>query len=203
MKVLVLFYSTYGHVFRLAQAVCAGIRDVPGVEAVIMRVPETLPAEVLEALEAGDAQRALADVPIATLEDLAECDAIIFGTPLRYGEVANQMRQFLDGTTALWVQRKLAGKPGSLFTNSASLNDDEETTIQRFHTTLLQQGMVVVGLPFSFQIQARLEAFTVGAPLGSTIPSSGKGEGEVSDHAIASARCQGRHVAQIAKKLAA
>ena len=203
MKVLVLFYSTYGHIYRMAQAVADGVREVPGVDVVLKRVPETLPPEVIAAMGATGAQKTFADVPVATVNDLAEADAIIFGTPTRFGNMAGQMRQFLDATGGLWAQGKLVGKVGSVFASSATQHGGQESTILSFHTTLLHHGMVIVGLPYAFQGQTRLDEITGGSPYGASTIAGGKGERLPSENELAAARFQGRHVAQIAKKLSA
>ncbi|HEX7599583.1 MAG TPA: NAD(P)H:quinone oxidoreductase [Polyangia bacterium] len=203
MKTLVLFYSTYGHVYRMAQAVADGVREVPGAEVVIKRVPETLPPEVIQAMGATDAQKAFASVPVATVNDLVEADAIIFGTPTRFGNMAGQMRQFLDATGGLWMKGALVGKVGSVFASSATQHGGQESTILSFHTTLLHQGMVIVGLPYAFQGQMRIDEITGGSPYGASTIAGGKGERMPSENELAAARFQGRHVAQIAKKLSA
>jgi NAD(P)H dehydrogenase (quinone) len=203
MKVLVLFYSTYGHIYRMAQAVADGVREVSGVDVVLKRVPETLPAEVIAAMGATEAQKAFADVPVATVNDLAEADAIIFGTPTRFGNMAGQMRQFLDATGGLWAQGKLIGKVGSVFASSATQHGGQESTILSFHTTLLHHGMVIVGLPYAFQGQMRIDEITGGSPYGASTIAGGKGERTASENELAGARFQGRHVTQIAKKLSA
>jgi NAD(P)H dehydrogenase (quinone) len=203
MKVLVLFYSTYGHIYRMAQAVADGVREVPGVEVVLKRVPETLPAEVMAAMGATEAQKTFTDVPVATVNDLAESDAIIFGTPTRFGNMIGQMRQFLDATGGLWMQGKLVGKVGSVFTSSATQHGGQESTILSFHTTLLHHGMVIVGLPYAFHGQMRIDEITGGSPYGASTIAGGKGERMPSENELAAASFQGRHVAQIAKKLSA
>jgi NAD(P)H dehydrogenase (quinone) len=203
MKVLVLFYSTYGHVHRLAQAIAEGAREVPGVDVVVKRVPETLPADIIKAIGATEAQKAFADVPVAVVDDLADAGAIVFGTPTRFGNMTAQMRQFLDATGGLWAQGKLVGKVGSVFASSATQHGGQETTILSFHTTLLHHGMVIVGLPYTFQGQTRLDEVTGGSPYGATTIAGGKGERMPSENELAAARFQGRHVAQIAKKLSA
>ena len=175
----------------------------PGVDVVIKRVPETLPPEVLEAMGATEAQKAFADVPVATVDDLADADAIIFGTPTRFGNMAGQMRQFLDATGGLWAQGKLVGKVGSVFASSATQHGGQESTILSFHTTLLHHGMVIVGLPYTFQGQTRIDEITGGSPYGASTIAGGKGERMPSENELAAARFQGRHVAQIAKKLSA
>jgi NAD(P)H dehydrogenase (quinone) len=201
MKVLVLFYSTYGHVYRLAQAIVEGAREVAGAEVLLKRVPETLPPEVIKAMGATDAQKAFASVPVATVDDLAAADAVIFGTPTRFGNMAGQMRQFLDATGGLWMQGKLVGKVGSVFTSSATQHGGQESTILSFHTTLLHHGMLIVGLPYTFQGQMRLDEITGGSPYGTSTIAGGKGERMASENELAAARFQGRHVAQIAQKL--
>jgi NAD(P)H dehydrogenase (quinone) len=203
MKVLVLFYSTYGHVYRLAQAIADGAREVRGIDVVIKRVPETLSSDAITALGATEAQKAFANVPIATVEDLADVGAVIFGTPTRFGNMAGQMRQFLDATGGLWAQGKLVGKVGSVFTCSATQHGGQESTILSFHTTLLHHGMVIVGLPYAFQGQTRIDEVTGGSPYGTSTIAGNKGERMASENEIAAARFQGRHVAQIAKKLSA
>jgi NAD(P)H dehydrogenase (quinone) len=201
MKVLVLFYSTYGHVYRLAQAMVEGAREVAGSEVVLKRVPETLSPDVIKAMGATDAQKAFANVPVAVVDDLAAADAIIFGTPTRFGNMAGQMRQFLDATGSLWAQGKLVGKVGSVFTSSATQHGGQESTILSFHTTLLHHGMLIVGLPYAFAGQMRLDEITGGSPYGTSTIAGGKGERMASENELAAARFQGRHVAQIAKKL--
>jgi NAD(P)H dehydrogenase (quinone) len=201
MNVLVLFYSTYGHVYRLAQAIADGAREVPGVDVMIRRVPETLPPDVIRAMGATEAQEAFASVPIATINDLADAGGIVFGTPTRFGNMAGQMRQFLDATGRLWAEGKLVGKVGSVFTSSATQHGGQESTILSFHTTLLHHGMVIVGLPYTFQGQGRIDEITGGSPYGTSTIAGGKGERMASENEIAAARFQGRHVAQIAKKL--
>jgi len=203
MKLLVLFYSTYGHIYRMAQAIADGAREVIGANVVVKRVPETLPPEVLTAMGATDAQKAFADVPIATVADLADADAVIFGTPTRFGNMASQMRAFLDATGGLWAQGKLVGKVGSVFASSATQHGGQESTILSFHTTLLHHGMVIVGLPYAFAGQTRIDEVTGGSPYGASTIAGGKGERLPSENELAGARFQGRHVAQIAKKLSA
>jgi NAD(P)H dehydrogenase (quinone) len=203
MKLLVLFYSTYGHIYRMAQAIAGGAREVAGVDVVLKRVPETLPPEVLAAMGAVEAQKAFVDVPVATVADLSEADAIVFGTPTRFGNMVGQMRQFLDATGGLWAQGKLVGKVGSVFCSSATQHCGQESTILSFHTTLLHHGMVVVGLPYAFAGQTRIDEITGGSPYGASTIAGGKGERWPSDNELDAARFQGRHVAQIAKKLSA
>jgi len=203
MKILVLFYSTYGHIYRMAEAVAEGAREIPGADVIIKRVPETLSPDVLKAMGALEAQKAYAHVPIATVDDLAAADAVIFGTPTRFGNMTGQMRQFLDATGGLWLKGALVGKVGSVFASSATQHGGQESTILSFHTTLLHQGMVIVGLPYAFQGQMRIDEITGGSPYGASTIAGGKGERMPSNNELAAARFQGRHVAEIAKKLAA
>jgi NAD(P)H dehydrogenase (quinone) len=203
MKVLVLFYSMYGHVYRMAQAVAEGAREVAGAEVIVKRVPETLPADILNAMGASEAQKAFAGIPVATVDDLANADAIIFGTPTRFGNMVGQMRQFLDATGGLWAQGKLVGKVGSVFASTATQHGGQESTILSFHTTLLHHGMVIVGLPYAFQGQTRMDELTGCSPYGASTIAGGKGERMPSENELLGAKFQGRHVAQIAKKLSA
>jgi NAD(P)H dehydrogenase (quinone) len=201
MKVLVVFYSMYGHIYRMAQAIAEGAREVAGVDVVLKRVPETLPAEVLAKMGALEAQQAFASVPVATVDDLAEAGAIVFGTPTRFGNMTGQMRQFLDATGGLWAKGALVGKVGSVFTSSATQHGGQESTILSFHTTLLHHGMVIVGLPYAFQGQTRIDEITGGSPYGASTIAGGMGERSPSENELAAARFQGRHVATIARKL--
>jgi NAD(P)H dehydrogenase (quinone) len=202
MKVLVVYYSMYGHIYRMAQAVAEGAQSVAGVEAELRQVPETLPDEVLVKMGAFEARKQQADVPIATLDDLVNADALVFGTPTRFGNMCGQMRQFLDTTGQLWLKGALVGKVGSVFTASATQHGGQESTILSFHTTLLHQGMVVVGLPYTFAGQMRIDEITGGSPYGASTIAGGKGERMPSENELQAARFQGRHVATIAKKLA-
>ncbi len=201
MKIPIIFYSAYGHIYRLATAVAEGVREVNGAEPVLLRVPETLPAEVLERAGIAAAQKAFAEIPIATLEDLEKADAILFGTPTRFGNMCAQMRAFLDSTGPLWTKGALVGKAGSVFTSTATQHGGQESTILSFHTTLLHQGMVIVGLPYAFEGLTRIDEMSGGSPYGASTIAGGKGERMPSENEIAGARFQGRHVAQIAAKL--
>jgi NAD(P)H dehydrogenase (quinone) len=201
MKVLVVYYSLYGHIQRMAQAVAEGAREVPGAEVVLRRVPETLPADVIAAMGGVEAQKAQAHVPICSVDELASADAIVFGTPTRFGNMCGQMRQFLDATGQLWAKGALVGKVGSDFASSATQHGGQESTILSFHTTLLHQGMVIVGLPYSFQGQMRVDELTGGSPYGASTITGGKGERMPSENELAAARFQGRHVATLAAKL--
>lgn len=201
-KVLVVYYSMYGHVRRMADAVAEGVREIPGAAVELRRVPETLAERELQALGALEGQKAMAGVPVCAVEELAGADAIVFGTPTRFGNMCGQMRQFLDATGGLWAKGALIGKVGSVFTSSATQHGGQESTILSFHTTLLHQGMVVVGLPYSFQGQMRIDEITGCSPYGASTIAGSKGERLPSGNELAGARFQGRHVAAIAQKLA-
>jgi len=202
MKVLIVYYSMYGHIYRMAEAVAEGAKEVKGAEVQICRVPETLPEEVLQKMGALEAQKALAHVPVCKVDDLPSADAIIFGTPTRFGNMCGQMRQFLDATGQLWAEGALVGKVGSVFTSSATQHGGQESTLLSFHITLLHQGMIVVGLPYAFQGQTRMDEITGGSPYGASTIAGPQGERMPSNNELAAARFQGRHVATIASKLA-
>jgi NAD(P)H dehydrogenase (quinone) len=201
-KVLIVQYSMYGHINRMAEAVAEGVREVAGCEVVIKRVPETLPDEVLAKMGALDAQKGMVHLPVATVDDLASADAIIFGTPTRFGNMCGQMRQFLDATGGLWMKGALVGKVGSVFTSTATQHGGQESTILSFHTTLLHHGMVVVGLPYAFAGQMTISEITGCSPYGASTIAGGQGERMPSENELAGARYQGAHVARIACKLA-
>jgi NAD(P)H dehydrogenase (quinone) len=201
MKLLIVFYSTYGHIFKMAEAVAEGVKEVAGAEVKILRVPETLPEEVLGKMGAVDAQKAFSHVPVCTVDELAEADAIIFGTPTRFGNMCGQMRQFLDATGQLWANGSLIGKVGSVFASSATQHGGQESTILTFHVTLLHQGFVIVGLPYAFQGQMRIDEVTGGSPYGATTIAGGDGSRIPSENELEAARFQGKHVASIAAKL--
>jgi NAD(P)H dehydrogenase (quinone) len=202
MKVLVVYYSMYGHIHRMAEAVAEGAKEAEGAEVEMCRVPETLPEEVLKMMGAIEAQKAFAQVPVCTVDKLGEADAIIFGTPTRFGNMCAQMRQFLDATGNLWAESALVGKVGSVFTSSNTQHGGQESTIISFHFTLLHLGMVIVGLPYSFQGQMRMDEITGGSPYGASTIAGGQGERMPSENELAAARFQGKHVAMIASKLA-
>ena len=202
MKVIVPFYSLYGHIYKMAQAIAEGAEQVKGAKAELRRVPETLPIEVLEKMSAIEAQKAFADIPICSVDELGQADAIIFGTPTRFGNMCGQMRQFLDATGGLWLSGGLVGKVGSVFTSTGSQHGGQETTITSFHITLFHHGMVVVGLPYAFQGQMRMDEITGGSPYGATTIAGPTGERQPSDNELDAARFQGKHVAAIAQKLA-
>lgn len=202
MKVLVVFYSTYGHVYKMAEAIAEGANTVSGARVEIRRVPETLPQEVLEKMGAVEAQKNFAHIPVCTVDELTGADAILFGTPTRFGNMCGQMRQFFDATGQLWAKGSLVGKVGSVFTSSATQHGGQESTILTFHVTLLHHGFVVVGLPYAFQGQMRIDEITGGSPYGASTIAGGDGSRMPSENELEAARFQGKHVAGIASKLA-
>ena len=203
MKVKIVFYSMYGHIYRMAEAVAEGAREVEGAEVELLQVPELVPDDVLEKSGAKKAREAFAHISIAKVDDLADADAIIFGIPTRFGNMCAQMRNFLDQAGGLWAQNALVGKVGSVFTSSATQHGGQETTIICSHITLLHLGIVIVGLPYSEARQFTLDEITGGSPYGASTITAGDGSRLPSENELAMARFQGRHVAIIAKKLAA
>ena len=201
MKVLIPIYSMYGHIYKMAQAVKEGVEEVEGMEGVIMRVPETLPDEVLDKMGAMEAQQSFKTLPVVTPEDLADADAIIFGTPTRFGNMIGQMRQFLDSTGGLWSEGKLVGKVGGVFTSTATQHGGQESTILSTHITMLHQGMIIAGLPYAFEGQTTLDEISGGSPYGASTIAGGDGSRMPSDNELDGARFQGKYIAGIAKKL--
>jgi NAD(P)H dehydrogenase (quinone) len=201
MNVLIVYYSMYGHIHRMAEAVKKGADGVSGATVNICRVPETLPEEVLIKMGALEAQKAQANVLVCKVEDLVSADAIIFGTPTRFGNMCGQMRQFLDSTGGLWAKGALVGKVGSVFTSSATQHGGQESTILSFHITLLHQGMIIIGLPYSFAGQMRIDEMTGSSPYGASTIAGGDGKRMPSENELDAARFQGKHVAEIAVKL--
>jgi len=201
MKVLIVYYSMYGHVHRMAEAVAEGVREVPGAEAMLRRVPETLPEEVLRAMGALEAQKAFAHIPICTVDELTKADAIIFGTPTRFGNMCGQMKQFIDATGQLWATGALVGKVASVFASSATQHGGQESTILSFHVPLMHQGMIIVGLPYAFQGQMTIGEISGCSPYGASTIAGTKGERLPSENELDGARFQGKHVAMIASKL--
>lgn len=201
-KVQVIFYSMYGHIYKMAEAIAAGAREVEGVQVDIYQVAELVPESTLERMGAKAARQVFAHIPLATVEQLKDADAIIFGTPTRFGNMCAQMRNFLDQTGQLWLKGGLIGKVGSVFTSTATQHGGQETTITSFHTTLLHHGMVIVGVPYSEQGLLNMKEITGGSPYGAGTLAAGDGSRQPSENELAIARFQGRHVTQIAKKLA-
>ncbi len=201
MQIYVVFYSTYGHVYQLAEAVAEGARVVDGAEVSLFQVQETLPDEVLEKMGARQARQAFAHVPVIEPRQLGEADAIIFGTPTRFGNMAAQMRTMLDATGGLWKNGALIGKVGSVFVSTATQHGGQETTITSFHTTLFHHGMVVVGVPYSCPGLVEMGEITGGTPYGATTLAKDDGSRMPSANELAVARFQGTHVAEITRKL--
>ncbi len=201
MKVLVVFYSMYGHIYRLAEAIAEGARTVAGTQVEMRRVPETLSQEVLKNMGAVEAQKTFAHIPVCEVDELASADAIIFGTPTRYGNMCGQMKQFIDATVNLWASGALVGKVGSVFTSSATQHGGQESTLLTFHVPLLHLGMIIAGLPYAFQGQMRIDEITGGSPYGASTIAGGQGERMPTENELAGARFQGKHVATIASKL--
>lgn len=201
MKVLVVYYSLYGHIYRLAEAAAEGARSVAGVKAVIRRVPETLPQDVLEKMGATESQKQQAHVPVCTMDELRDADAIIFGTPTRFGNMCGQMRQFLDATGGLWMSGALIGKVGSVITSSNTQHGGQESTILSFHITLLHHGMVIVGLPYSFKGQMTMDNISGCSPYGASTIAGADGSRFPTDNELNGAKYQGERVARIAQKL--
>lgn len=201
-KVQVIFYSMYGHIYKMAEAVAAGAREVEGAQVDVYQVAELVPESALERVGAKAARQAFAHIPLAKVEQLPEADAILFGTPTRFGNMCAQMRNYLDQTGQLWLKGSLIGKVGSVFTSTATQHGGQETTITSFHTTLLHQGMVIVGVPYSEQGLLNMKEITGGSPYGAGTLAGGDGSRQPSENELAIARFQGKHVTQIAKKLA-
>ncbi len=201
IQVQVIFYSLYGHVYRMAEAIAEGAGAVEGVEVRTMRVPELMSAEALAKSGGDKAQAAFAQVPVAEPEMLAQADAILFGTPTRFGMMAAQMRNFLDCTGGLWAKGALVGKVGSVFGSTGTQHGGQETTLVSFHATLLHHGMVVVGVPYTVPELTNMREITGGTPYGATTLAGGDGSRQPSDNELAIARFQGRHVATIARNL--
>lgn len=197
-KVLVLYYSMYGHIEIMANAVAEGARSVENTEVAVKRVPELMSEEVARRVGAKLDQPA----PIATVDELPNYDAIIFGTPTRFGNMCAQMRNFLDQTGRLWLNGGLIGKVGSVFTSTGTQHGGQETTITSFHTTLLHHGMIIVGVPYSCEEIMNMSEITGGSPYGASTLAGGDGKRQPSDNEIKIARFQGAHVAQVASKLA-
>ncbi len=206
VKTNVIFHSIHGHIYKMAEAIAEGAREVEGAEVEIYQVPETLPYEVLEKMGAIETKNLFAHIPVLTRsmyeEVLAGADALIFGTPTRYGNMTAQMRAVFDGTGGLWSRDALVGKVGSVFTSSATQHGGQESTILTTHVTLLHLGMVIVGLPYAEKLQMGMDEIAGGSPYGASTIAGGDGSRQPSENELAMARYQGRHVTQIAKKLA-
>jgi NAD(P)H dehydrogenase (quinone) len=201
IKINVIFYSMYGHIYKMAEAIAEGAKGVPGTEVKILQVPETIPDDVLEKYGAKAARASFAKVPTATLDHLTEAHAIIFGTPTRFGNMSGQMRTFLDQTGPIWFSGGLIGKVGSVFASTASQHGGQETTITSFHTTLLHHGMIIVGVPYSDKGLLDLSQVSGGTPYGATTIAGGDGSRQPSANELNIAKFQGKHVAEVTAKL--
>ncbi len=202
MKLLIVSYSLYGHIYKMAQAVVEGASEVEGLEIDLKRVPETLPEDVIEKMGGTEFQKTFSKVPVCSPEELPNYDGIIFGTPTRFGNMCGQMRQFLDATGSLWANGSLIGKIGSVFASAATQHGGLESTILSFHSFLLHQGMLIAGLPYSFQDQMQNNEISGGSPYGASTIAGTAGERSPTKIDLAGARFQGKHVAELAKKLA-
>jgi NAD(P)H dehydrogenase (quinone) len=202
-RIQIVFYSMYGHIYTMAEAVADGVRSVDGCSAELLQVPELISEEILEKHGAKAARAAFAHIPVATVDRLAEADAIIFGTPTRFGNMTAQMRNFLDQTGGLWLNGGLAGKVGSVFASTATQHGGQETTITSFHSTLLHHGMIIVGVPYTEQRLLTMDEISGGSPYGATTLAGGDGSRRPSENELAIARFQGAHVAKITAKLTA
>ena len=201
MKILVLFYSTYGHIYEMAKAEAEGAQSVPGTEVILRRVPETLSPEILERMQATEAQKKFEHIPVAQVQDLADADAIIFGTPTRFGNMSAQMKTFLDATGQLWARHSLVGKVGAVFTSTNTQHGGQETTILSFMITLLHHGMIIAGLPYTFDGQTTMDEIVGGSPYGASTIVRGDNSRMPSPIELDGARYQGRYVAQLTAKL--
>lgn len=201
VKVQVIFYSVHGHIYRLAEAIAEGAREVPGAQVELLQVAETLPQSILEKMGAVETKKSFAHVPIADPKRLGEADAILLGTPTRFGSATAQMLGFIDATGALWASGALIGKVGSAFTSTASQHGGQETTLTSMHTFFYHMGMVVTGVPYAAQELLNLAEITGGTPYGASTIAGPKGERQPTANELAIARYQGRHATQIAAKL--
>lgn len=203
MNIAIVYHSMYGHIFTMAKAAAEAVAQVPGATAKLYRVPETLSDEILGKMGALDPAKAQADVPVATPEALAQADGILFGSPTRFGNMTGQMRQFLDSTGGLWAKGALIGKPAGVFTSSGTQHGGQESTILTFIPTLLHHGMIVVGLPYSFQGQMGVDEIVGGSPYGASTIAGGDGSRTPSGRDLDGVRFQARRLAEIAGKLKA
>lgn len=201
MKVNIVFYSMYGHMYEMVKAAAEGIEEVPGAQAGLYRVGETLSDDTLQQMGALEAKKQFADIPTATLESLTEADGLVLGVPTRFGHMSAQMQSFFDTTGVLWASGALIGKPASVMTSSAMQHGGQEATILSSHTTLLHQGMIIVGLDNNFPGLGTLEEITGGSFYGASTITGGSGERMPSANELAAARYQGKRTAEIAVKL--
>jgi NAD(P)H dehydrogenase (quinone) len=201
VKILIVFYSMYGHCHKLAEAEAEGVREVEGVEAVLYQVPETIPDEILEKTGSAEAKKAFAHIPVATPETLADADGLILGTPTRYGNMTGQMRNFLDQTGSIWIKHALEGKVGSVFTSSSTQHGGQETTIISTHFTMLHHGMLIAGVPYSEPRISTMDEISGGSPYGASCVAGHGLKDRPTENELAIARTQGRRVAEITRDL--
>jgi len=200
-KIQIVFYSMYGHIYRMAQAIADGIKEVGDVNVEIFRVPELVPEEILEKSGAKEAQKSFAHIPIISPPQLAEADAYIFGTPTRFGNMCAQMRNFMDQLGGLWMKNAFVGKIGSVFTSTGTQHGGQETTITSFHNTLFHLGMVIVGVPYAEKGLTNMSEITGGTPYGASTLAGSDGKRLPSENELMIARYQGKHVAEISRAL--
>lgn len=203
MKFLILYYSLYGHVQTMAEAAAKAAVEIPGTEVLLRQAPETLSDEALAKMGGLESRKAMAPVQVCTVEELGEADAVLFGTPTRFGDMCGQMRQFLDATGGLWMRGALVGKPGGVFVSTATQHGGQESTILSFHTYLLHQGMLVVGLPYAFQGQMRMDEITGGSPYGASTIAGGDGARKPSQNELEAVAYQAKRLVEIGYKLKA
>lgn len=201
MKILILFYSTYGHIYQMAEAVKKGAESIDNIQVTLKRVPETLSDDVLSKIGAKDAQKAFAHIPVADPMELAEYDGIIFGVPTRFGMMPSQMKAFLDATGGLWAKGALIGKVGSVFSSTGTQHGGQEATILNFHTVLLHHGMLIAGLPYSFEGQSTMEEISGGSPYGASVVAGPDGSKLPNKFELDGAYTQGRYVASILNRM--
>ena len=200
-KIYVVFYSLYSHVYQLAEAIVEGAKEVKNTEVNLYQVSELMSEDALEKSGAKETRKIFSHVPYISPDQLGDADAILFGTPTRFGNMAAQMRNFLDQTGGLWMKGGLIGKVGSVFTSTGTQHGGQETTITSFHTTLLHHGMVIVGVPYSEKRLMNMDEITGGTPYGASTLAGADGSRQPSDNELEIAKFQGRHVAEIAQKL--
>ncbi len=201
MEVQVIFYSMYGHVYQMAEAVVQGVQQMEGVRVGLYQVPELIPDVALERVGAKQTRQAFAHVPVAEPSQLAQADAIIYGTPTRFGNMCAQMRNFLDRTGKLWLTDALVGKVGSVFASTGTQHGGQEATILSFHITLMHHGMIVVGLPYTEKRQMMVDQVSGGTPYGATTIAGADGSRQPIPDELDMARFQGLHVAKVTKAL--
>lgn len=201
VNIQIIFYSMYGHVYQMAEAVAEGAKQIPGANVSLYQVQELVPENVLEKSGAKQAREKFKNIPIAQVSQLGNADAIIFGTPTRFGNMCAQMRNFLDQTGGIWAEGVLIGKVGSVFTSTATQHGGQETTITSFHTTLLHHGMVIVGVPYAEPGLSNMHEITGGTPYGASTLAGVDGKRQPSANELAIAKFQGKHVTQIARAL--